>query len=428
MQRITRSLIQLTPCTGILCLALATHAFAGGVTAPAPPLYAWLFDEGAGATTADAYGTLDGVLEAGLDAGWSPTSPFGGGSSLYFDGIDDRVLVADGRVIALKRKFTISSWFYWTDVSGFQNTIYSERQSDGFNIMWLGIEKRASEGIGLTFGIKDTDSDIPGSGVWDVVKHPVLPTPGVWHHVAAVFDETAGMSLYLNGALVASNDEDDGFRGPYAGDSTIGHCHNVAWPAYWPGKLDDVALFDDALDAGEIDWLATHSLSELEPRIYDVFCVGDGSGAGCPCLNLSAPGSEAGCAHSAGYGTRLVASGSPGIYSDTVVLTATDLPAGMPALFFQSASMLGGGVGIPFGDGRLCSGGAIHRLGIKTASSLGFASYPEPGDPPISVVGAITPLSGLTRHYQVWYRDPAPFCTAAGFNLSNAITIAWELL
>jgi hypothetical protein len=64
----------------------------------------------------------------------------------------------------------------------------------------------------------------------------------------------------------------------------------------------------------------------------------------------------------------------------------------------------------------------LIRLGTRT-STLGTASYPGPLDPPVSVRGSIT-VPG-ERHYQVWYRNAAAFCTSATFNLTNALRGLW---
>jgi hypothetical protein len=32
----------------------------------------------------------------------------------------------------------------------------------------------------------------------------------------------------------------------------------------------------------------------------------------------------------------------------------------------------------------------------------------------------------VTRYYQVWYRNSAPFCTTATFNLTNGYSIVWQ--
>lgn len=153
------------------------------------------------------------------------------------------------------------------------------------------------------------------------------------------------------------------------------------------------------------------------------FCFGDGTGAACPCGNASPVGAEAGCLNSLGSGATLVGSGSSRVASDSVVLAASAMPATTSVLFFQGTGQLGGGTGIAFGDGLRCVDGAVIRLGTKTASG-GSAAYPGAGDPSISVRGLVPPAGGV-RHYQAWYRNAAPFCTVATFNLTNGVTVTW---
>jgi hypothetical protein len=80
-------------------------------------------------------------------------------------------------------------------------------------------------------------------------------------------------------------------------------------------------------------------------------------------------------------------------------------------------------LGTAFGDGLRCAGGSVVRLKSRNAA-LNFAAYPAGGDAPVSVQGAL-PLAGGTRHYQVWYRNAATFCTSATFNLSNGWSVTW---
>ncbi|MCY2959253.1 MAG: choice-of-anchor E domain-containing protein [Planctomycetota bacterium] len=147
------------------------------------------------------------------------------------------------------------------------------------------------------------------------------------------------------------------------------------------------------------------------------FCFGDGSGTACPCGNASAPGAAEGCLNSLGLGGRLRASGAPVIGLDTLVLTASNLPATAPVLFFQGTSAISSA----FGDGLRCAGGTNRRLGTRTASS-GTATFPPAGT---TVSGAGLAVPGATLHYQAWYRNTAPFCTPSGFNLTNGLSIAW---
>ncbi|MBL8857722.1 MAG: hypothetical protein JNL28_04335 [Planctomycetes bacterium] len=152
------------------------------------------------------------------------------------------------------------------------------------------------------------------------------------------------------------------------------------------------------------------------------FCFGDGLGTACPCANSGAAGR--GCANSTfPAGTVLTSSGvagaSPG--TDTLVLTASDIPG--PGLFFQGSGTFSGGAGITFGDGLLCAGGTITRMGVVFPAG-NTASVPGPANPtPLHIKGATS--NGDVRHYQCWYRDALVFCTASTFNLTQALTLTW---
>lgn len=148
-----------------------------------------------------------------------------------------------------------------------------------------------------------------------------------------------------------------------------------------------------------------------------VVCAGDGTSAGCPCGNHSRTGSGDGCLSSLALGARLRASGTPSVVFDSLLLVATQVPNG-PALYFQGA----GQTAVPFGDGLLCAGGPIIRLGIVFASG-NTSTYPSGAAPLVSVQGL--DVAGDVRDYQIWYRDAGAFCTAATFNLSNALRVTW---
>ncbi len=142
----------------------------------------------------------------------------------------------------------------------------------------------------------------------------------------------------------------------------------------------------------------------------------------CPC------GQEAfgrGCPSSvAPDGAALDGTGHARVAADTLQLTATHMPDA-PVLVFQGTQFAGIHTeAAPFGDGFLCASGSIVRIATKTAS-MGSATYPEANDPPISQRGGV-PATGGFRLFQVWYRNAAPFCTSATFNLTNAVAVDWR--
>lgn len=150
-------------------------------------------------------------------------------------------------------------------------------------------------------------------------------------------------------------------------------------------------------------------------------CVGDGTGTACPCANESLVGDGRGCLNATGAGARLRAFGTSSLTNDTIHLTGELMPNG-PVLYAQATVATNGGSGIQFGDGLLCLSGTVTRLRIQFNSG-GASSIPVPGDLSISVNGLVAGPG--TYVYQAWYRDTNAFCTGAGFNLSNGLSLTW---
>lgn len=169
-------------------------------------------------------------------------------------------------------------------------------------------------------------------------------------------------------------------------------------------------------------WYLDQITIENSLAVGATFCAGDGSAADCPCGNFGAIGR--GCATSiAPEGALLAGVGNSSRASDTVELTASAVSNSI-VTFFQGTSQQALGLGTAFGDGLRCAGGASIRL-RSVAASANTATLPGPGDPPISVLGAV-PAAGGMRTYQVWYRNAADFCTASTFNLTNGVAVHWR--
>lgn len=137
-----------------------------------------------------------------------------------------------------------------------------------------------------------------------------------------------------------------------------------------------------------------------------------------PCGNVG--GAVEGCANSTGAGATLNATGTASVLAEDLVLTGAQLPAS-PGLYFQGTIQVNGGAGNPFGDGILCAGGSIIRLGPVVASG-GTSSYPSGPQPSVASRGGVS--AGDTRNYQLWYRDiPGP--CSSGFNTTHGVSITW---
>ncbi len=163
---------------------------------------------------------------------------------------------------------------------------------------------------------------------------------------------------------------------------------------------------------------------ELFPATGTTYCVG--TTAACPCAQDAGVGVLGnGCRNSQQYyGAGLWAFGVASVTADDVVLRAEGLPYSTPLTIAQGTEWESGGVGTVFGDGLRCVAGTQIRLVTRLAYA-GTALYPEAGQMPVSVRGAI-PSAGGTRYYQAIYRNVGEFCTSATFNATNGVEIAWS--
>ena len=157
-------------------------------------------------------------------------------------------------------------------------------------------------------------------------------------------------------------------------------------------------------------------------------CVGDGSDGACPCGNTSDIGLSQGCRNSAGTGARLVDTGVASVSGDTLRLSVSGTTPTGTCVFVQGNTTL---AAIPFGDGLRCVGGTERRLATLVAAG-GASAIPGVGEPSISqraaAQGDVLQV-GVTRTYQVFYRDSDPtFCASpqgGAFDMSSGLRITW---
>lgn len=183
---------------------------------------------------------------------------------------------------------------------------------------------------------------------------------------------------------------------------------------YFIGRLND-GMGNDLDDSGFSTPDAFLRLQAPNVSAPGAFCFGDGSQVTCPCGNNGSTGE--GCVNSTGPGAILAATGDPTVGSDTLVLNASQCPAGVPGVFFQGNLALATPTFLS--DGLLCVTNGIQRLETVFADGSGSAS----SGVTISIAGSTSP--GDTRYYQYWYRDNAGPCSQ-GSNTTNAVEVIWQ--
>jgi hypothetical protein len=247
-----------------------------------------------------------------------------------------------------------------------------------------------------------------GVTLWGVTDWTIAPhTVGVDLHVAWVVNPTAGTTaLYVDGVLIGTV--------PHAP-----HITNVVGFGEWydPGGSVDsysglmygTALYESMLSVSEIQ---EHSDAFHSTEPGTRYCFG----ASCPCFNNDP---NAGCANSAGQGALLFSSGTTSAGVDDLSLHVSGLLPNQPALLFSANNALGAGSGVLFGDGMRCAGGSAVRLGVRSSSLLGEATW----GPGLSSSGGWG--GGQTRRFQCWYPDPVSSPCGAGFNFSSAVEVSF---
>lgn len=251
----------------------------------------------------------------------------------------------------------------------------------------------------------------------EIASYPTGNTPGGPETLTFTTSTASQVSVWVSGGSQATTFQMTGFRQ----GSPVANVSTSSGTATWSELLLTDALGFDVVvieeTGGDFAWVID-DVSFTVGVSSDSFCFGDGSGAGCPCGNLSAPGE--GCANSTGVGALLAAGGNAVLGADTLVLSVIQAPPGRPGLFFQGNDQQNGGSGFLFGDGLRCVGTAVRRLELVLTDASGNGSTTQP----ISSVVSLSP--GDLRYYQFWYRDPGTGPCAQGFNLTNGVGVTWQ--
>jgi len=135
-------------------------------------------------------GIIDNAMMNNLDtvgnAQISTTQSQFGGSSMYFDGTGDYLLIPTTVALAFPGDYTLECWVYLNSVSGNQG-VYSSIDNSG----------DSNQGIAISFSNTSflATSYISGG---DAITHQTAVTTGQWYHLAMVRSGSTTKS-YLNG-------------------------------------------------------------------------------------------------------------------------------------------------------------------------------------------------------------------------------------
>ena len=222
-----------------------------GVTTPDAPnlldgvVGYWPLDADAGTVAVDLFGAHPATLLGG--AMWQPNGGrFGGALAL-----DGSVSVADAGPVDITtgEGLTVAAWVKLADLAQTEGRFVSKASgTSGNDHYWmLG---QFTDGTALRFRLKTDESNTTATLISPTGQLAV----GTWAHVAATYDG-AVMRLYLNGVEVASLNKTGQVATNAAVSMALGGQPSGAGERSMDGLLDDVYLFDRALDPTELQSL-----------------------------------------------------------------------------------------------------------------------------------------------------------------------------
>ncbi|MGL5818940.1 MAG: LamG-like jellyroll fold domain-containing protein [Phycicoccus sp.] len=260
-----------TALAGVAALAAATSppslaALAGTTTSPASTLSAryascstavlataprayYRFEENpksAGATAADSSGNgSNGSYGPGVSSANNRPCTSDGGRIARLNGTTGRVF-GPTTAFPMSNTFTLSVWF---------RTAAAQGKLVGFGTSQNGTSGQYDRHLYVDVAGRLVFGVYPGSV--QTVQTPTAVTDNAWHLATATLSP-AGMRLYLDGALVASNTTTTA-EAYSSGYLRIGQDSLGGWPgagsAYVQGDLDDVAYWTSALTAAQVQQL-----------------------------------------------------------------------------------------------------------------------------------------------------------------------------
>ena len=150
--------------------------------------------------------------------------------------------------------FTVALWANSSGNAGF-NSPFTAREDNGSTVNGPIIYNNAAGNWSYWAG----NNGAPGA--WNALDGPAVPL-NTWQHVAITYDSaTQTRKMFIDGTEVLSANL--GVSANVLRDIHIGSGQDDGLNFYWNGLIDDVIMFDEALDAAAINDVRLNSIPEL---------------------------------------------------------------------------------------------------------------------------------------------------------------------
>jgi hypothetical protein len=228
----------------------------------------WKLDE-PGSPNATDYAGYDnnGVIETlNTNVSWAAGHD---ANALNFDG--GRVLVPDANALKPKYELTVCAWvkYYSTHDNSARVMVKGENDKETFSLEVSNDDECV---------LLARDGNDPGYKSYDVNSYEL--EHGDWTHLAGTFKQGDCIKVYVNGQLEATNNDANAivFLSQDTSGLAIGNRSDATNRAF-EGLIDDVRVYDRALSAAEIAYIATDGMGiftvQSVANLYNDEALGD---------------------------------------------------------------------------------------------------------------------------------------------------------
>lgn len=198
-----------------------------------------------------------------------------------------------------------------------------------------------------------------------------------------------------------------------AGDSSTSTIHPVTFFDYNGNRRTvDVTAWPDTGNPGTSNRVVDIGAVERQDATMSwIYCNGRSL---CPCGNGT--NQNGGCANSTGSGAQILLNGRLRVGVDDFGVVGFNLAPNQPAILITGTAQASR---TALGNGLLCVGGGLVRLGVQVADGSGNAIWAT------GLAAAAGWNAGDTAFLQIWYRDPNGPCSTQS-NLSSARAIVLQ--
>jgi len=209
----------------------------------------WKLDDGTGDTANDSSRSGDPLMLDGCT--WTADGRFGG--ALTFSNATDVAFNTGPTALDLAGSWTVMAWIRADAYpqSGKIAMLVNKRGGAGDNFDLMLDNGHFNAGIGFT-------ADFNATGCCDdhAAKQDLTPSLSVWHHVAAVYDESQQIeTLYVDGSAASAANTAGSIPEGGAGMLSVGNNSITSDPV--TSTLDDVRIYKRALTATEVAKVAS---------------------------------------------------------------------------------------------------------------------------------------------------------------------------